>query len=84
MIAVATIKGMRRGWLARSAYKSGVERAWAAIQRRTTADGTVLDVCESTGKQTSTESYLNRAAIWNKDPRGGAMAMLLATEMMQR
>jgi rhamnogalacturonyl hydrolase YesR len=83
MIAAATIKGIRGGWIERGVYEPVVQQAWVAIQRRTTADGTVLDVCESTGKQKSMESYLNRAAIWDKDPRGGAMAMLLATEMMQ-
>jgi len=83
MIAAAMIKGMRGGWIERGAYQPCVARAWGAIQRRTAADGTVLDVCESTGKQSSVEGYLNRAAIWGKDPRGGAMAMLLAGEMEQ-
>ena len=82
MIAAAALKGIRAGWLQRDAYEPSVQQAWVAIQSRTAVDGTVLDVCESTGKQQSTENYLNRAAIWNKDPRGGAMAMLLALEMM--
>jgi hypothetical protein len=32
---------------------------------------------------TSLEQYVRRAAILGPDPRGGAMAMLLATELMQ-
>jgi hypothetical protein len=60
-----------------------VEKAWRAVLRRTGADGVVMDVCESTGKQSSLQAYLDRAAIWGKDPRGGAMAMLLAGEMMK-
>ena len=83
MIATAALKGVRAGWLKRAEYQATVQQAWSAIQSRAAADGTVLDVCESTGKQPSTESYLNREAIWGKDPRGGAMAMSLAVEMMQ-
>jgi hypothetical protein len=48
---------------------------------RISADGRLVDVCESTGKQPSLEAYLNRAAILDRDPRGGGMAMLLATEL---
>jgi unsaturated rhamnogalacturonyl hydrolase len=40
-----------------------------------------MDVCESTGKQKSKADYLRRAAILGTDPRGGAMALLFATEM---
>jgi hypothetical protein len=38
-------------------------------------------VCESTNKQPSLDAYLYRAAILGQDPRGGAMALLFATEM---
>jgi hypothetical protein len=41
----------------------------------------LIDVCESTGKQASVDAYLNRLAILDRDPRGGAMALLFATEM---
>jgi PAS domain-containing protein len=44
-------------------------------------DGTLLDVCESTNKQRSLEDYLRRAALTGRDPRGGAMALLFATDM---
>jgi hypothetical protein len=40
-----------------------------------------VDVCESTNKQNTLEDYLNRAALLGPDPRGGAMAMLFATEL---
>jgi hypothetical protein len=33
---------------------------------------------------TSLEQYLDRAAIWGEDARGGAMALLFATELMAR
>ena len=40
-----------------------------------------MDVCESTGKQSSIEAYFKREAIFGPDPRGGAMAIVLATEL---
>jgi len=83
MIAASYRKAIRAGWLPAASYQPAVEKAWRAVLRRTGADGVVMDVCESTGKQTSLQAYLDRAAIWGKDPRGGAMAMLLAGEMMK-
>jgi galactokinase len=41
----------------------------------------LIDVCESTGKQKQLQDYLDRAALFGRDPRGGAMALLLAVEM---
>jgi rhamnogalacturonyl hydrolase YesR len=81
MIAVAIRKGIRNGWLGGN-HRPIVDRAWQAILARTWDDGVFLDVCESTGKQKTMEDYFNRGAIWDKDPRGGAMALLLATEMV--
>jgi unsaturated rhamnogalacturonyl hydrolase len=83
MIAAAYLKGIRAGWLEGKVYRPAVEAAWKAVLARTGVDGTVMDVCESTGKQKSVEEYFQRAAIWGVDPRGGAMAMLLAGEMMK-
>ena len=81
MIAVAMLRGIRRGWLDGASYQPRVDRAWRAVLSRTSSDGVLMDVCESTGKQKSLDDYLNRVAILNRDPRGGAMALLLATEM---
>jgi hypothetical protein len=63
-------------------YQPLVDRAWQAILRRTGADGTLVDVCESTGTRGLTdEDYLRRAAIMGRDDRGGGMAMFFATEL---
>jgi hypothetical protein len=43
----------------------------------------LIDVCESTGKQKTLGDYLRRAAILDRDPRGGAMALLFATELAE-
>jgi rhamnogalacturonyl hydrolase YesR len=81
MIALAMVRGIRSGWLDRTQYQPRVDRAWRALRMRISADGRLVDVCESTGKQPSLEAYLNRAAILDRDPRGGGMALLLATEL---
>jgi len=81
MIGFAMERGIRRGWLDPAAYQSRVKRAWAAVQARVGRDGQLVDVCESTNKQKTLEDYLHREAILGPDPRGGAMAMLFATEM---
>jgi unsaturated rhamnogalacturonyl hydrolase len=81
MIGLAMERGIRRGWLDPAAYQPRVNRAWGAVQARIGKDGQLIDVCESTNKQNTLEDYLHRAAILGPDPRGGAMAMLFATEM---
>jgi len=81
MIGIAMERGIRNGWLDPAAYQPRVNRAWGAVQVRVGKDGQLVDVCESTNKQNSLQDYLHRAAILGADPRGGAMAMLFATEM---
>jgi unsaturated rhamnogalacturonyl hydrolase len=82
MIATAMLRGIRDGWLDASMYQPVVDRAWQAIVVRTASDGRLFDVAESTGTRGLTSSdYLRRAAILDRDPRGGAFAMLFATEV---
>ena len=83
MIAVAMQKGIRHGWIPAAKYRPIVERAWTAVKGRVAPDGQLIDVCTSTGKQKNLKAYLDRTAILGLDPRGGAMALLLATELMQ-
>jgi rhamnogalacturonyl hydrolase YesR len=82
MIATAMMRGIRRGWLDASVYQPIVDRAWQAISIRTASDGRLLDVAESTGTRgMNFKDYIQRAAILDRDPRGGAFAMILATEI---
>lgn len=85
MIGFAMLRGLERGWLdgrdGRN-YRRAVDRAWLAVSSRTSSSGTFIDVCESTARMTSLEQYLRRTAILGEDARGGAMAMLFATELM--
>ena len=82
MIGAALHRGVRRGLLKRADYRPVVERAWRAVQARTTAEGDVLDVCESTGKLKTLDEYLRRKAIRGRDARGGSMALFFATELL--
>jgi rhamnogalacturonyl hydrolase YesR len=84
MIAVAMERGVRNGWLEAARYRPLVDRAWYAARARIATDGQLVDVCTGTGKQTSLRGYLDRTAILGPDDRGGAMALLLATELMER
>jgi unsaturated rhamnogalacturonyl hydrolase len=81
MIAFAMMRGIRNGWLDQSSYLPHVQRAWYALRARIGHDGALVDVCTGTGKQKSVRDYLDRPAILGRDPRGGAMALLLAAEL---
>lgn len=82
MITFSLLRGMRLGWLDRSAYAPAAERGWRAILTRIADDGRLVDVCTGTGKQTSLRAYYDREALLGRDPRGGAMALLVATERL--
>ncbi len=81
MIGWGLRRGLNRKWLRGKKYEAAVALAWLAVQRRAGADGVLIDVCESTGKQKSPADYFNREAILGRDPRGGAMALQFAAEM---
>lgn len=80
MIGFALHRGLRRGWLDRGEFEPVADRAWRAVQARVKSDATLVDVCRSTGRQTSLRAYFQREAILGRDDRGGAMALLIATE----
>lgn len=80
MIGFAITRGLRKGWLPRADFESAADSAWRAVQTRLKSDATLVDVCQSTGKQGSLRAYYDREAILGRDDRGGAMALLLATE----
>jgi len=81
MIATAMMRGLVKGWLD-AAYPAVIDRAGKGIVIRTGSDGRLFDVAESTGTRGLTSrDYLRRAAILDRDPRGGAFAMIFATEV---
>jgi rhamnogalacturonyl hydrolase YesR len=83
MIGRAIQIGIKRGWLDRKRFEPVVRKAWEGVSRRIGDDGSLMDVCESTGKQALASDYLTREAIWGRDPRGGGMALLFALELAQ-
>jgi len=81
MITYAMARGIRENWLPRDEFQPIVDLAWGAILSRVAEDGQLVDVCTGTGKQRSLRDYYDRPAILGRDPRGGAMALLVATEI---
>ena len=76
----AMARGIRLGWLDDS-YTPVVERAWRALLAHVVDDGTMVDVCISTGAGPTLRHYLDRTAVNGADDRGGAMALAAALEM---
>ena len=48
MIGFAMHRGIRRGWLSKD-FQVSVDKAWRAIQERTSSDGKLVNVCAGTG-----------------------------------
>ena len=80
MTLVALARGVRLGWLDDS-YGAVIERAWGGVARHITEEGEVVDASTSTGAGETKQYYLDRAAIFGPDERGGAMALWAAIEM---
>lgn len=81
MTLTAMARGVRLGWLDES-YRPIIDRAWRALAAHVTSDGAIVDICTGTGSGPDLRYYLDRAAINGYDDRGGAMALLAATEMI--
>lgn len=81
MTTFAITRGLRRGWLPRKRYEQRVQAAWEAIKSRIGPDGNLVDVCTGTGKQKNLRDYFDRTAILGTDDRGGAMALMVSTEI---
>lgn len=73
-------RGVRLGWLDKS-FVPAIDRAWLAILARVGTDGSIRDVCSSTGAGPSKEHYLTRPVTNGPDDRAGAMVLLAALEM---
>lgn len=82
MLMTAMARGVRLGWLDAS-YRPIVDRAWRGLAAHIVDDGTVIDVCASTGAGPTRKYYFDRPAITGADDRGGAMALLAAMEFAE-
>ncbi|MCO6458791.1 MAG: glycoside hydrolase family 88 protein [Pirellulaceae bacterium] len=83
MITLAMARGVRLGWLSSDDFRPAIDKGWYAVRTRVAADGQLVDVCTGTGKQPSLADYYLREAILGRDARGGAMALMVATEMAE-
>ena len=81
MITFAMVRGVRSGWLDRAKYEPAIEKAWYGIRTRVGPGGGLVDVCTGTGKQKSRRDYFDRPAVLGHDDRGGAMALMVSTEI---
>jgi rhamnogalacturonyl hydrolase YesR len=77
----AMARGVRLGWIDAATYVPVIERAWQAVLLRLAEDGTLRDVCTSTGAQATLEYYLTRPVVNGADDRGGAIVLMAALEM---
>ena len=80
MTLTSMARGVRLGWLDKS-FRPAIDRAWRALAAHVTSDGSIVDICTSTGSGKDLRFYLDRAAINGHDDRGGAMALLASTEI---
>jgi unsaturated rhamnogalacturonyl hydrolase len=83
MLMTAVARGVRLGWLDAS-YRPVIDRAWRALSAHIVEDGTIIDVCASTGSGPTRRFYFDRQAITGADDRGGAMALMASMEMAER
>ena len=81
LMLTAMARGIRLGWLDRARFTPVVDRAWRAVLARVGADGTVRDVCTSTGAQATLEYYMTRPVVNGADDRGGGIVLMAALEM---
>ncbi len=82
MITFSMARGVKLGLLDREEFTPVIQRAWQAIKMRVATDGALVDVCTGTGAQKSLRDYYDRKAILGRDSRGGAMAFLVSTELI--
>ena len=83
MAVAAMARGVRMGWLDAATYRPVVERGWSAVLARIAPDGSVRDVCTSTGAGPTLEYYLERPAVSGLDDRGGGLVLTAALEMVE-
>ncbi|MGE0158249.1 MAG: glycoside hydrolase family 88 protein [Gemmatimonadales bacterium] len=81
IMLTAMARGVRLGWLDAERFTPAIERAWQAVLARVNADGTLRDVCTSTGAQATLEYYMTRPVVNGADDRGGAIVLMAALEM---
>lgn len=83
MIGYSIAQGILGGWLDKSEWFPFLKEIWAGVAARISSAGELEKVCVGTGPLDSIEDYINRPFNNGLDDRGGAMALWLATSMLE-
>ena len=81
MTVAAMARGVRHGWLDAATFLPVIDRGWRAVLARIGDDGSVRDVCTSTGAGPTLAYYLERPSVNGMDDRGGGLVLVAALEM---
>ncbi len=81
MAGYACARGVRGGWLP-AGFGGVADAAWRGAANGISDNGELARVCVGTGPLKSREAYVTRPFSEGVDARGGAMALLFATEML--
>lgn len=82
LIAWTLRRGLEYDWLDVYTFQPALERAWRAVKRRISEEGLIGDMCGALVKPKTLPDYLGSPARSGLDNQGGAIAILLATELM--
>jgi len=80
MFIVVLARGIKNGWIDKK-YEPNLIRAWDALKKNISGDGTVKNICRGTGIGNTIEFYAKRATFEN-DPRGMGAVITACGEMM--
>jgi rhamnogalacturonyl hydrolase YesR len=80
MIGTSMLTGIRTAG-SMQGYQPRVDAAWRAVLTRTGSDGTLLDVLRVDEQAAIAGRLPPSRRSHGRDPRGGAMALLFATDM---
>ena len=83
MIGYSIAQGILGGWLDKNQWLPFLKEVWSGVTARISATGELEQVCVGTGPLDSIDDYINRPFNNRLDARGGAMALWLATSMLE-
>tara|TARA_B100001750_G_scaffold201469_1_gene176221 strand:+ start:366 stop:707 length:342 start_codon:yes stop_codon:yes gene_type:complete len=83
MIGYSIGRGILGGWLSAKEWSPFLEEVWVGVEDRISQTGALEQVCVSTGPLKSLTDYVERPFNKGLDNRGGAMALWLATTLLE-
>ena len=83
MIGYSIGRGILGGWLSAKEWLPFLEEVWVGVEARISQTGALEQVCVGTGPLKSLTDYVERPFNNGLDDRGGAMALWLATTLLE-